>query len=127
MLKHGKIRFVVSFTLIVQALLMLVAPAAAAPAPEPPQSQILELPAMDYVWPTGPFLKGGTMPAPVADDLPQISGRLDPSVQAQQMTTTTLEVSIISSPWATLDHNKPVDPDSPHVFVVAAVDQVDPL
>ncbi|HSJ54177.1 MAG TPA: DUF11 domain-containing protein, partial [Anaerolineae bacterium] len=95
----------VVLVLIVQALLLLMGAAlASAGASAVPERAALVLPVREQV--QSLFAPPGTAAA-----------RLQP------LPVTTLQVAIVSSPWATLDHNNPAGGGEPvpHVFVVEAV------
>ena len=102
MSRHDSIRTRLFLFLIVQLLVLLVAVAVvSAASQEPAQSQGSIVPERAYVLPSAPT-------APYSPN----------ALQATEAAT--LEVSILSSPWAVLDHNTP-ETKGPHVLVVEAV------
>jgi uncharacterized repeat protein (TIGR01451 family) len=105
MSKHDSIRTRLFFFLIVQLLVLLVAAAmVSAASQEPAPARGSALPGSAYSLPS----------APTTPDSPNT---------LQATAATTLEVSILSSPWATLDNNDPTGDKRPvpQVFVVQAI------
>ncbi|MEJ2738038.1 MAG: hypothetical protein P8189_31535, partial [Anaerolineae bacterium] len=102
MYNQDSIRARLFFILIVQVLVLLVAVAVvSAASQEPAQAPGSTVPGAAYALPLSP----ATPNSPNA-------------LQATEAAT--LEVSILSSPWAILDHNTP-ETKGPHVLIVEAV------
>ncbi len=102
MSKLDSIRTRLFFFLIVQLLALLVAAAVVSAAShEPAQAEGSSLPRSSYLLPSA-------LTMPSSPDI----------LQATEVTT--LEVSILSSPWAILDHNTPAT-KGPRVLIVEAV------
>ncbi|MFB0535781.1 MAG: hypothetical protein ACETWR_12460 [Anaerolineae bacterium] len=93
--------------------------AVSASAREQTQPQTVGLSWEDHLWPADPFQTDNFSLSVSKGDVPQASGESDPSMPVLD-SSTTLTVSIISSPWAILDHNNP-ETEGPHAFVVEAV------
>jgi uncharacterized repeat protein (TIGR01451 family) len=94
-------------------------PAVFASAPEQIQPQTFGLSLEEYLWPTDPLQTGNLSLSISKGDVPQTPGESNPSAPVLDPSTT-LTVSIVSSPWAILDHNS-AETKGPHVFVVEAV------
>jgi uncharacterized repeat protein (TIGR01451 family) len=87
---------------------------------EQTQPQTLALSLGEHLWSTGPFQTDSLSLSISKGEVPQAPGESNPSAPLQQGPT--LELDIISSPWATVDHNG-ISPTGkqPGVFVVEAV------
>ena len=112
--KNGRIRFSVFCTLILPVLVVLagaaIVHASGTPARQSLALERQEMRNLEIVSaPPVSLADAGVQPARGVD-------LLAPLVEP----TTTLTVSIISSPWATVDHNNPPGP-GPRAFVVQAV------
>jgi uncharacterized repeat protein (TIGR01451 family) len=102
MSNQDSIRTRLFFILIVQVLVLLVAVAVVSAAgQEPTQAPVSPVPGAAYALPS----------APTTPNSPN-------GLQATEAAA--LEVSILSSPWAILDHNTP-ETKGPHVLIVEAV------
>ena len=84
-----------------------------------PQTSALSL--GEHLWSTDPFQTDGFSLSVSKGDVPQTRSESNPSAPVLD-SSTTLTVSIISSPWATVDSNpNPPGDEVPSVFVVEAV------
>ena len=121
MATHRQVRIGLICALIAQAFLSFTpSPVASASTHQPAPPRALEPSPVEHPRPSTlvqpadfPLLAPGAG-APQAD-----SAAVDPSLRAQQPASTTLEVDIVSSPWATLDNTNVAI--GPQVFVVEAV------
>jgi uncharacterized repeat protein (TIGR01451 family) len=89
---------------------------------EQTQPQTLALSLGEHLWSTGPFQTDSLSLSISKGEVPQAPGESNPSAPLQQGPT--LELDIISSPWATVDHDGDPgvdDGEIPEVFVVEAV------
>jgi uncharacterized repeat protein (TIGR01451 family) len=87
---------------------------------EQTQPQTFALSLEDYLWSTDPFQADGFSLSISKGGVPQAPGETNPSAPLQQEPT--LTVDIISSPWATVDHNENTfSGNLPGIFVVEAV------
>jgi uncharacterized repeat protein (TIGR01451 family) len=121
MATHRQVRIGLICALIVQAFFSLTPPpVASASVHESAPPRALEPPPVEHLRP-GALLQPADFPllAPGAG-VPQVdSAATDPSLRARPAAPTTLEVDIVSSPWATLDNTNVTA--GPQVFVVEAV------
>ena len=120
MSRHQRFRIGLVCVLIAQALALTGPPVASASPQEMAQPRAREPSAVEHPRPAVPQQPADSSFLVPGASVPQTgSGATNPSIRAQQLPTTTLEVDIISSPWATLDHNEVTS--GPQVFIVEAV------
>jgi uncharacterized repeat protein (TIGR01451 family) len=121
MATHRQLRIGLICALITQAFLSLTpSPVASASVDEPAAPRALEPSPVEHLRP-GALLQPAdfSLLAPGAGAPQADSAATDPSLRARPAAPTTLDVAIVSSPWATLDNNQLTA--GPQVFVVEAV------
>lgn len=100
--------------LVFNLLVSLLQPAAALAAGGPASPDLAAASASQE--------QASVQPAPAlpGQSMPGLQAKLAPADPLAPQSTT-LSVEIMSTPWATLDHNGPDQPDAPHVYVVEAM------